>query len=408
MNDESFMELAIAQAREAAALGEVPVGAVVVRHGVVIAAGRNTPIGRHDPTAHAEIVALRAAALALGNYRLDECELFVTLEPCAMCSGAMLAARLKRVVFGAVEPKTGAAGSVINLFAQEQLNHQTGLRGGVLAETSSALMKEFFRQRRADQRELDRQRHPLRDDALRTPDSAFERLPGYPWPPNYISNLPALGGLRMHYVDEQGCMEEGSGPPLTYLCLHGSPGWSYLYRKMIPLLLQAGHRVIAPDLIGFGKSDKPKKESFHTFSRHRQMLLELVEKLDLQHIVLVVTAASGLLGLTLPMAAQQRYQSLRIINTTSMVLENVPLSSAYSVWREMYIKNPDVKLASVGGHCNPQMSAEEITACRAPFPDKGHCAAFRAFSAIARVGNTFDCALISNEADRFWCDLWMG
>ena len=118
------MQLALLQAREAAASGEVPVGAVVVRRGEVIATGRNAPIDGHDPTAHAEIVALRAAAQALGNYRLDNCELFVTQEPCAMCSGAMLHARLKRVVFGAPDPKTGAAGSVVNLFSQAALNHQ--------------------------------------------------------------------------------------------------------------------------------------------------------------------------------------------------------------------------------------------------------------------------------------------
>ena len=114
--DNEFMQLALAQAAQAAQAGEVPVGAVVVCNGKVIATGRNAPIGGHDPTAHAEIVALRAAALALGNYRLPDCELYVTLEPCAMCCGAMLHARLKRVVFGASDAKTGAAGSVINLF----------------------------------------------------------------------------------------------------------------------------------------------------------------------------------------------------------------------------------------------------------------------------------------------------
>src|SRR5659263_702557 len=127
MRDAVFMQLALEQARAAAAAGEVPVGAVVVRGGQVIATGRNAPIDGHDPTAHAEIVALRAAAQALGNYRLDECELFVTLEPCAMCSGAMLQARLKRVVFGAPDPKTGAAGSVINLLSLIHISEPTRL-----------------------------------------------------------------------------------------------------------------------------------------------------------------------------------------------------------------------------------------------------------------------------------------
>ncbi len=150
MSDEIFMHLALAEAQAAAAAGEVPVGAVVVRHGEVIATGRNAPIDSHDPTAHAEVNALRAAARVLGNYRLDDCELFVTLEPCAMCSGAMLNARLKRVVFGALNAKTGAAGSVINLFAEARLNHQTALQGGVLADESAAILQTFFKQRRRE------------------------------------------------------------------------------------------------------------------------------------------------------------------------------------------------------------------------------------------------------------------
>jgi tRNA(adenine34) deaminase len=148
MTDEQAMHLALAQAALAAAAGEVPVGAVVVRDGVVIASGHNAPISSHDPSAHAEMQALRAAAQVLGNYRLPECELFVTLEPCAMCAGAMLHARLKRVVFGATDPKTGAAGSVINLFAQSQLNHQTQVQGGVLAQECATLLQAFFKLRR--------------------------------------------------------------------------------------------------------------------------------------------------------------------------------------------------------------------------------------------------------------------
>ena len=139
---------ALAQARHAASLGEVPVGAIVVKDGVVIARGYNQPIGLHDPTAHAEIVALRAAAAVLGNYRLPGCELYVTLEPCVMCSGAMLHARLARVVFGASDPKTGACGSVLNLFEQQQLNHQTTIAGGVLQGECASLLKSFFAERR--------------------------------------------------------------------------------------------------------------------------------------------------------------------------------------------------------------------------------------------------------------------
>src|SRR3989475_1962171 len=150
--DEHAMRIALDQAHNAWLVGEVPVGAVIMRAGQVIATGYNRPITQHDPTAHAEIVALRHAATLLGNYRLPECELFVTLEPCAMCAMALMHARFKRVVFGALDPKTGAAGSVLDLFAQEKLNHHTEVQGGVMAEACGQLLREFFAERRAQQR----------------------------------------------------------------------------------------------------------------------------------------------------------------------------------------------------------------------------------------------------------------
>jgi tRNA(adenine34) deaminase len=152
MDDAAYMTLALEQARLAMAAGEVPVGAVVVRKGQVIGSGSNAPILNHDPSAHAEIRALRAAAQVLSNYRLIDCELFVTLEPCAMCAGAILQARLKRVVFGASDPKTGAAGSVIDLFVNPRLNHQTLLQGGLLETECSELLQTFFRERRQSAR----------------------------------------------------------------------------------------------------------------------------------------------------------------------------------------------------------------------------------------------------------------
>jgi tRNA(adenine34) deaminase len=393
--DERFMRLALEQARAAAAAGEVPVGAVLVQRGEVIAMGRNAPIGQHDPTAHAEIVALRAAAQALGNYRLDGCTLYVTLEPCAMCSGAMLHARLKRVVFGAADPKTGAAGSVIDLFAQSGLNHQTAVQGGILALECAAPLREFFKGRRVNP-------HPLREDALRTPDAAFADLQGYPWAPRYISDLPTLAGLRMHHLDE--------GPkdaPITWLCLHGNPAWSYLYRHMIPVFLAAGHRVVAPDLIGFGKSDKPKKDGFHTFSWHRQVLLEFVERLDLQGVALVVQDWGGLLGLTLPVAAPERYTHLLVMNTT-LATGDVPLSPGFVAWREMCAKKPDFDVARLFARGNPQMSEAECAAYSAPFPDAGHRAATRAFPALVPEQLDDAGAAVSREARAFWQHQWQG
>lgn len=146
--DEFFMREALALAREAGSVDEVPVGAVVVCDGQIVGRGFNQPIRLHDPTAHAEIMALRDAARNLANYRIPGCTLYVTLEPCAMCSGAIFHARIARVVFGARDPKTGVAGSVMDLYAQERLNHHAEIEGGVLAEECASLLSSFFAARR--------------------------------------------------------------------------------------------------------------------------------------------------------------------------------------------------------------------------------------------------------------------
>jgi tRNA(adenine34) deaminase len=335
MTDAQAMQLALSLAAAAAQAGEVPVGAVVLKNGELIATGRNAPVSSHDPTAHAEIVALRAAAQVLGNYRLDDCELFVTLEPCAMCAGAMLHARLKRVVFGATDPKTGAAGSVVHLFSNAQLNHQTQVQGGVLADECASLLQDFFRKKRAQARLSSNQ---VREDALRTPSKCFDLLTDFAWQAQYMTDLPSLNGLRLHYVDE--------GPrdaPLTYLCLHGRQTWSYLYRDLISELLAAGHRVVAPDLIGFGKSDKPKKEAFHSLHWHRLVLSALVDRLALKNVVLLESAHDRLAGLTAPLLNEHWCRELRIADM-SFVATEAPY--------------------------------------QAPFPDRGHRAAQRAFLAL--------------------------
>jgi tRNA(adenine34) deaminase len=149
MNDEDYMRAALEQAREAGACDEVPVGAVVVLDGEIVGRGFNQPIGRHDPTAHAEIMALRDASARLGNYRLPGCALYVTLEPCVMCSGAIMHARIARVVYGARDPKTGVAGSVLDLFAEPRLNHHATIEGGVLADDCGRMLSSFFAARRS-------------------------------------------------------------------------------------------------------------------------------------------------------------------------------------------------------------------------------------------------------------------
>jgi tRNA(adenine34) deaminase len=146
--DEQFMREALSLAQQAAELGEVPVGAIVVKDGVIVGRGSNAPIGNHDPSAHAEILALRDAAKNIGNYRLVDCSLYVTLEPCAMCAGAIQHARIGQLVFGAKDPKTGACGSVVNLMAEDKLNHHTDVAAGVLENECGQLLSDFFKQRR--------------------------------------------------------------------------------------------------------------------------------------------------------------------------------------------------------------------------------------------------------------------
>ena len=154
-NDEIYMQEAIALARQAAGMGEVPVGAVVVKEGVVLGHGCNAPISSSDPTAHAEIRALREAAATLANYRLAGCTLYVTLEPCAMCAGAILHARMARLVYGAPDPKTGACGSVVDLFSDRRLNHHTEVRSGVLAEECGRVLSDYFAARRREKRDAE-------------------------------------------------------------------------------------------------------------------------------------------------------------------------------------------------------------------------------------------------------------
>ncbi len=274
--DVNFMRQALAAARRSAEQGEVPVGAVLVRRQPgssadaveLLACTHNQPIALHDPTAHAEMLALREAAARLGNYRLDDCELYVTLEPCAMCAQAMLHARIRRVVFGAREPKTGAAGSVLDLFAYRELNHQTEVVAGVLAGECAELMRDFFTHRRSQARLV---AAPLRQDALRTPErrfaAAWELFPSLQAASHYEMSLPESQGLRLHGIDT------GPESPVAWLALHDSKSW---WPQLAPWALArraAGQRVLLPDLIGFGQSDKPKKSAWHNLELHAELLL---------------------------------------------------------------------------------------------------------------------------------------
>lgn len=276
---QAYMREALLQAEQAAAAGEVPVGAVVVHQGRIVGRGHNRSITRQDVTAHAEIEAIRQASQTLGNYRLDDCELYVTLEPCVMCSGAILGARMARVVYGAREPKTGAAGSVTNLFADTRLNHHTDVAGGVLEAECGAALQAFFQQRRQAQ-QADREKSFLRDDALRADKGTCAA-----WPADlrsvFFSGWPALEGLRLHVL------LAGEGAATGVLALHGPAQWSAAYVTAGQALAGAGLALIAPDLIGFGLSDKPKKARWHSLAKHAAVLRELLERLPHTQLTLV-------------------------------------------------------------------------------------------------------------------------
>lgn len=193
-----------------------------------------------------------------------------------MCAGAMLHARLARVVFGAADPKTGAAGSVIDLFAQSQLNHQTRVEGGVLAQECAALLQQFFRERRQAARDS---AEPLRDDALRTPEARFAALPDVLPPERWLADLPVQQGWRMHYQDR--------GPAnaaMACIALHDFNQWGHLFRHLAAALPEV--RLLVPDLIGFGRSDKPKREAVHTLDWHAAVLREWMARLGVRHAVL--------------------------------------------------------------------------------------------------------------------------
>ncbi len=238
--------------------------------------------------------------------------------------------------------------------------------------------------------------------SLRTPDERFDALPGYPWAPRYIDHLPSLGGLRLHLLDE--------GPrdaPRTWLCLHGNPTWSYLYRKMIPLFLAAGDRVVAPDLPGFGKSDKPINEAVHRFSWHRGVLLELVESLQLTGVNLVVQDWGGVLGLTLPMEAPARYRGLLVMNT-ALAVARQPLAAGFLQWRQMCADKPDFAIGRLMGRGNPHLSAAECAAYDAPFPAAEFRAATRAFPPMVPEHADDDGVDVSRRAQHFWREEWVG
>ncbi len=231
---------------------------------------------------------------------------------------------------------------------------------------------------------------------MRTPDERFADLPGFPWQPRYLE----WRGLRAHYLDE------GKGKR-TLLCLHGEPTWSYLYRKMIPPFLAAGYRVVAPDFIGFGRSDKPEDESFYTFGMHRGYLLDFIERMDLRKITLAVQDWGGLLGLTLPMEMPQRFERLLVMNT-ALGTGDVPLGEGFLAWRAHVNKNPAIDCGKLLARACPHLSAAEAAAYEAPFPDTESKAGVRRFPNLVPDRPEAPGAAISRRARDWWGKDWQG
>ena len=237
---------------------------------------------------------------------------------------------------------------------------------------------------------------------LRTPDERFKDLPDWPYAPKWLE--PLGDGLRMHFIDE--------GPRdavATVLCLHGNPSWSYLYRHMIPVFLAAGLRVVAPDLIGFGRSDKPVDEAWHGFDLHRRSLLSFVDALDLRQLMLVCQDWGGILGLTLPMAMPDRFTRLLVMNTT---LGTGTVTEGFRQWRDYSNSQSDLGVGKLLRRGKREMSEAEAAGYDAPFPDASFKAALRAFPNLVpyvlTMGEAAPGAATSLAAAEFWQQRWTG
>jgi len=231
---------------------------------------------------------------------------------------------------------------------------------------------------------------------VRTPETRFASLPGFPYPPRYLE----WRGLRAHYVDQ------GQGER-TYLCLHGEPTWSYLYRRMIPPFVASGARVVAPDFLGFGRSDKPVEESFYTFDMHRAFLLDFIARMDLTRITLVVQDWGGLLGLTLPMETPERFERLLVMNT-ALGTGDVPLAEGFVAWRAYVNKTPDLPCGKLMQRTCPHLTVEEAAAYDAPYPDLASKAGARAFPNLVPDGPDAPGAELSRRARGWWTSSWKG
>ncbi|MEL6955650.1 MAG: haloalkane dehalogenase [Pseudomonadota bacterium] len=238
-------------------------------------------------------------------------------------------------------------------------------------------------------------------EALRTPDERFEGLPDWPFAPHYVDDLPGYEGLRVAYVDE--------GPKdvdHTFLCLHGQPSWSFLYRKMIPVFLKSGARVVAPDWLGFGRSDKPVEDSVYTYKFHRNMMVEFIKRLDLKNITLVCQDWGGLLGLTIPQDMPQRFDRLLVMNTAIAVGQSP--GEGFNAWKAFNASQPDLDVAGLMQRATPILNDAEAAAYGAPFPDQSYKAGVRRFPELVMVSPEMEGVEISKRARDWWANDWSG
>ena len=239
--------------------------------------------------------------------------------------------------------------------------------------------------------------------ALRTPDERFANLPDFEFPVGYVDDLPGYEGLRIAYVD--------AGPndaERTFLCLHGEPSWSFLYRRMIPAFLESDARVVAPDLLGFGRSDKPVKQSDYSFTFHRNYLLALVERLDLKNITLVVQDWGGLLGLTLPVdeTFKPRLERLIVMNTGLGLGRG--MTEGFKAWKSYALSTPDLPIGALIARGTPHLTEAEIAAYDAPYPSPEYKAGAQVFPALVPVEPEMEGVDISQAAAKFWAEEWSG
>jgi haloalkane dehalogenase len=239
--------------------------------------------------------------------------------------------------------------------------------------------------------------------ALRTPDERFADLPGFPYEPNYVDSLPGYEGLRIHYLDLG-----SKNASQLFLCLHGEPTWSYLFRRMIPTMLESGGRVIAPDFLGFGRSDKPTRVEDYSFHFHRNLLLRFIEYLNLTNITLVVQDWGGMLGLTLPAELDVRPRLARLIVMNTIIPTGMPRPEAFYHWRERVRTTFDFDVADYLGSVVPHLTKTEAAAYGAPFPDVRYKAGVRTFPDLVMVEPGMEGIETAEVAQDFWTNDWSG